>query len=133
LDFIERHPKRTHARATLANLIYFPQRRVDEAVDQLKRAVEIRPDATDLHNDLAVAFLRTGNVGGALEEFETCARLAPDHPEPAERLAVIFGELRNATEADRWRVDADARKERTRTKWARTRRVRLVRWFVDHT
>jgi Flp pilus assembly protein TadD len=49
------------------------------AVDELRKAVALRPDVAKLHNHMGFALFRDGDIEGAIQEFQEAVRLAPEH------------------------------------------------------
>lgn len=52
--------------------------RNDQAISEMKRAVEIAPDYTLAHYNLGLAYLKIGNKEGATAAFAEVVRIAPD-------------------------------------------------------
>jgi Flp pilus assembly protein TadD len=48
-------------------------------VDELRKAVALRPDVAKLHNHLGFALFKDGDIEGAIQEFQEAVRLAPEH------------------------------------------------------
>lgn len=53
---------------------------VDEAIQHLRRAVELRPDLARAHNNLGNALFRSGRVEEAIPHYEEAIRLSPGRP-----------------------------------------------------
>ena len=150
LKLIEDQPHRIELRAALANTIYMPTRRYPEARVQYEHALAHKPTSTDLRNNYAVCLMLSGELDGAIEQFELYASLAADSPEPPQRLAVLHHELGRTALATRWQTEFERRVEkgvedrkvkrlreiekrsRRRHHFEETRWVRWLRWFVDH-
>ncbi|HUF87988.1 MAG TPA: tetratricopeptide repeat protein [Thermohalobaculum sp.] len=83
-----------------------------EEVALLRRALELRPDYPEAHNNLAVALRRAGDLEGAARHYREALRLRPDYPEAhcnyaflLEALGRTEGALQHAREAVRLRPD----------------------------
>jgi len=53
-----------------------------DAVEAYSRSLKIKPDAPNVHADLAVALVNIGEFGAAMAHFEKAARLNPKNPGP---------------------------------------------------
>ncbi len=84
--------------------IFLKTGRLDDAVSNAEKAVELDPQGPGAHELLGRALLETGKVDGAIKELEIAGRLAPNYPE------VHFNLARAYTKA---RMTADAERERT--------------------
>ncbi len=65
------------------------QGRLDEAVQQYKRALDIQRDYVDAHNSLGLLYLRQGKTDLAIKELTEATRLSP-------RLAIYYQNLGTA-------------------------------------
>jgi len=61
--------------------------RLDEAIDQLTRAVQIDPRLAEAHNNLANAFFRKRQPNQAVAEYETALALQATNPQLLNNLA----------------------------------------------
>src|SRR5690348_5484883 len=55
------------------------QREHAQAVDYLRRAIEIVPNQPQFHADLAMAYVGAGNGGAAIAAMRTVTQLAPEY------------------------------------------------------
>ena len=91
----------------------------DEEERLLRRALELRSDYPEAHNNLAIALRKKGNMEDAAEHYREALRLRPDYPEAhynyaylLENLGRLDGAQHHAEEALRLRpsyVDAHHR------------------------
>jgi tetratricopeptide (TPR) repeat protein len=58
----------------------------DEAIVELRRALELAPDFADAHFDLALVYIQTGDFNAAEERLRSGATLAGEDPELAATL-----------------------------------------------
>ncbi|MBI4299897.1 MAG: tetratricopeptide repeat protein [Chloroflexi bacterium] len=86
-------------RCQLANLLEKVGRR-DEAIEELRRAVEARPDSGQAHVALGMMLQQEGRLSDALEELRAAIRAEPDNSEAHLHLARccrIAGQHQRAT------------------------------------
>lgn len=57
-------------------VVYFEQGRMDDAIQEYKIALELKPYA-DYHNNLGLAYANQGGLEAAIQEFQTALRLNP--------------------------------------------------------
>ncbi|MDA8405149.1 MAG: tetratricopeptide repeat protein [Desulfobacteraceae bacterium] len=60
-----------------------------DAVDAYAHALKMRPDAPDIHVDMAVALANTGEFGAAMRQFAEAARLNPKNRGPELSMEVL--------------------------------------------
>jgi tetratricopeptide (TPR) repeat protein len=72
------------------------------AIDDLQRAIKLRPDHAPARSALGRAFLALGNVNAALFHARQAAQLAPDDPDLAATLAEFLEANRQSDEA--WQI-----------------------------
>ena len=70
-----------------------------EAVERLKRAIELRPQHTSARNNLAVVLLALNRVPEALDELREATRRDPDHVESLANTGVALDRLDKPDEA----------------------------------
>lgn len=77
------------------------QGNTDEAIEQYKLALDIRPDYVDAHYNLGLLYLQQGKTDLAIEEFSEAARLSPDIAVYHQSLGVAYIEAGKPQEARR--------------------------------
>jgi protein O-GlcNAc transferase len=70
-----------------------------DAVDILARAVKLRPDIAEVHNDLGVVLGARGRLAEAAAAFERAAALRPDYAEAHNNLAAALRRLGRTEQA----------------------------------
>lgn len=65
------------------------QKRLPEAIARFQSALRNAPASADLHNSLALALARSGDLRAALTECETALRLRPNFP-AAQANIILF-------------------------------------------
>jgi O-antigen ligase/Flp pilus assembly protein TadD len=83
-----------HPNDILANLIFgnalTERGRWEEAIFFYRNVVSLKPDYAEGHNNLAVAYLTTGDVEKAVEHFNRALRYKEDFPEAYRMLGYIY-------------------------------------------
>src|SRR5207245_9853899 len=77
---------------------YYMAHRYDEAIDQLRKTVEIEPGFYFAHSDLGAALQVKGDLAGALAEYEK-ARELNDDPYPLAILGNVYAASGRKAEA----------------------------------
>jgi predicted O-linked N-acetylglucosamine transferase (SPINDLY family) len=77
------------------------QGRAAEAADCYTRALTIRPDATDIHNNLGSVLRTLGRTAEAEASFRQALRLRPQFPEAHNNLGNVLRDLGQLAEATR--------------------------------
>ena len=80
------------------------QGKLDEAIPHLERAIQLKPDYTEAHNNLSFALTQQGKWNEAIRHFERALQLKPDYAEAACNLARLLAtcseaQFRNPAEA----------------------------------
>ncbi len=73
-------------------------KRTDEAVALYERALFLRPDSVDAHNNLGVAFMAQGRIDEAVTHYERAISLDPAHASAHNNLGIALvaqGKLRS--------------------------------------
>ena len=74
-------------------------RRFSEAADQFRKAVAAQPDSLPAHFNLGAALTQTGDLPGAIKEFEEVRHLDPNHPNTHYNLGLLLAQLNRHEEA----------------------------------
>ena len=64
--------------------------RIDEAISEFNKALELDPNIVEAHINLGAALTRRGRMDEAAREFSEALRLDPNRPEPHYNLAGIY-------------------------------------------
>jgi tetratricopeptide (TPR) repeat protein len=100
---IELNPKHSMALNYLGYSFADRGIRLDEAVDLIKRALEVRPDDGYYIDSLGWAYYKQGNLKEALKELKRAVDLVPDDPVLREHLGDIYLGIRKGEKAkDEW-------------------------------
>lgn len=75
------------------------QGKLEEAVTHFSAAVRLRPDYSQTHNSLGVAFMRQGKFQRAVAEFQTALQIEPDYASTHNNLGAVFLHLEDAEKA----------------------------------
>jgi tetratricopeptide (TPR) repeat protein len=78
---------------------YLRQGRLDEAMEELRRAVDLRPSYARGHNDLGIAYERVEREEDAVAEYREALRWMPDFAEAHHNLAGILAAQGRTDEA----------------------------------
>ncbi len=87
--FFTARPSAWQAMDELANLLY-DRGRAEMARGLWEQALQIRPNAADLHNSLGVCLGHEGRMLAAIDRFRTAIELAPLEPEYHFNLATMY-------------------------------------------
>ena len=66
--------------------IMVEQNRLDEAAEQFREALAIKPDYSEAHNNLGVVYSRTGHLDEAIEQYQAALEVNPDYGDAANNL-----------------------------------------------
>jgi Flp pilus assembly protein TadD len=75
--------------------------RNDAALDLIGRAIKLRPQVADYHNDLGMALGRLGNIEASAASHREALRLNPNHPQAHNNLGNSFVTLQRFEEAEK--------------------------------
>jgi len=73
--------------------VYGEQRLWLKAIEQYKKAIEIKPDYADAHYNLGNAYRETGRYNEAIEAYKKALRIKPDYAEVDYNLGITYGRL----------------------------------------
>jgi tetratricopeptide (TPR) repeat protein len=73
--------------------------RNEEAIEQYRHALRIRPDLPQAHHNLGIALVREGRLPEAVEEYREAVRVKPDHLEARNNLGNLLISLGRPGEA----------------------------------
>jgi predicted O-linked N-acetylglucosamine transferase (SPINDLY family) len=71
----------------------------DQAVAHLLRAIELRPEYAEAHNNLGLVFHDQARLGAAVTHFEHALAIRPDYPEAHTNLGIAFQDQGRVDEA----------------------------------
>ena len=60
--------------------------KLDEAVTELQKALELRPDSADIHMHLGDLFLARGQTADAIVHYKKAVELSPNNEEARRKL-----------------------------------------------
>ena len=75
-DAVKKSPGRAGVHYNLGN-VYLRKENYRKAIDQYRRALVIRPDFGEVHNNLGYAYLSLGEIDAARGHFTTALKLDP--------------------------------------------------------
>lgn len=82
-------PASFKAHNNLGNL-YREAGRYDEAIVELKRAIQLYDKYVDAHNNLGVTYRKKGMLNDALQEYQSALQLNPRYPYAHNNLGVLY-------------------------------------------
>jgi tetratricopeptide (TPR) repeat protein len=85
----------------LGNL-YRKKGKLNEAIDQYKKAVSIQPQFTEALNNLAAAYFTTGEYNKSISVFKKIIGLQPDKPAAYYNIACIYARQNSKKDAIDW-------------------------------
>ncbi len=80
--------------------VLLEQSRVDEASEELRKALELDPNIPMLHFTLASMLRAKGNISGAIEELKQEVTLSQSNPKALEALGALYVEVGKELEAE---------------------------------
>ena len=90
---LEQDPKNVEARVLLGSALALIPRR-SEAIIELRRAIELRPDSAPLYNTLGMALARFAELGTARKAFEKALEFDSEFVDAHVNLTLVLGQLR---------------------------------------
>lgn len=73
--------------------------RFSEAADLFRKAIAAQPDSLPAHLNLGAALSQTGDLPGAIAQFEEVLRIDPNHPDTHYNLGLLLAQLNRDEEA----------------------------------
>ena len=62
----------------------------EEAINHLRRALQIKPDYASAHNNLANILLSQGNIDGAIEHYRQALKIEPNNKTIRNNLEAVL-------------------------------------------
>ncbi len=87
-QIVGKYPKEKRAHLALANS--YGYHNMLEAIEELKKALEIDPNYADAYNSLGLYYRYHGDFDEALEVFNKYASVSPDQANPIDNLANLY-------------------------------------------
>jgi Flp pilus assembly protein TadD len=81
--------------------IYEQQGKIPQAIEEYQRALDIRPEYVDAHNNLGILYLHQGKVDLAIKAFREAIRLDPQGAIYRRNLGMAYLQAGNREEARR--------------------------------
>src|SRR5437879_2288289 len=85
----------------MVSVLLKQEKEYDEALQHLKRALEIRPDAPGARYQLGSLYLATGDLAKAQRILEELLKESPDFVEAHVSLATVYYRLKRKVDGDR--------------------------------
>jgi len=63
--------------------------RVDEAIAQLTKSIQLKPHFAKAHNSLGVILARSGKLDEAIEHLQEAVRIQPNYAEARKNLEIL--------------------------------------------
>ena len=79
------------AHSAMANVMY-KENRVEDGIDQSRRAIEIAPTYPEAHNGLGVGLVREGKFAEAIAQYDTALTLNPLYDDAENDLGIALAE-----------------------------------------
>jgi len=79
--------------------VYLQKGRVDEALANFQKALEIHPRYADAHYNMGEAFALKGDMDQAIVEYEKALEIDPNDVDTHDNLGLAFLQMRKANEA----------------------------------
>lgn len=98
-DYLEDHPGCVEHLRLLAHALT-KQNRLTEAEEQLRFALNLRPEQPYLHEDLGTNLALQGKAEAAIPSFERAIELDPTLPQPHKKLGRVLAALGKGEQAD---------------------------------
>jgi tetratricopeptide (TPR) repeat protein len=73
--------------------------RKDEAISQYQKALQIKPDYAEVHNNLGILLLQKGSADEAIDHFQKALQARPDYADACNNLGLLLLQKGSADEA----------------------------------
>jgi protein O-GlcNAc transferase len=87
---------------------YSRANRVPETIKECKRVLEMLPDHFGSHMTLGEFLAKSGDREAAVLELQKAAKIRPNGPGPHAALAMVYGQMGKAADAERERALAES-------------------------
>ena len=87
-------PKNYHALSMIGKILSFDKAKLDEAINQLEKALAINPDYAEAHFDLGRIYALRGDMNRAMAEFSFIFRTEPQYAMYHFELGRIFESMK---------------------------------------
>ena len=91
------------------------QGRLDEAIAAYNRAIALKPDYAEAHNNLGIALKDQGRLDEAIAAYHRAIALKPDHAEAHNNLGIALGTRVSSI----WRSPPTPAQSRSSPSWPR--------------
>src|SRR5271165_5792998 len=88
-DTLPKNPDSWMAHNNLG-VAFFQRGKLDDALAQFQKALEINPNYAEAHTNLGIALLQKGQLGKAIEQHQTALKINPNFALAHANLAVAF-------------------------------------------
>ena len=83
----------------IAVFAYFRNSEVDKAIDDLSKAIQLKPDSTDAYYNRGIAYFRNSEVDKAIDDLSKAIQLKPDSADAYYNRGIVQLSLQNWEEA----------------------------------
>ena len=90
-DIVEKSPGKARGYNYLG-LAYHEKGRPDEAIEQYKKGLSVRPFYSNIHNNIGISYFDKGLVDKAIFHFKHAIEINPSHADAHYNLGVAYGE-----------------------------------------
>jgi tetratricopeptide (TPR) repeat protein len=80
-------------------VVYYNQGRLDEAIEEYRKALKISPNFDGAHNNLGIAYFKKGLAREAIREYEKAMRINPYYADGRYNLGVTYFQLGRVDQA----------------------------------
>lgn len=97
---IQQDPRDAQGHSRLGQALLMNPKRTTEAIQHLRRAIQLDPTLDEPHFSLALTLQEQGDKTSAKQELETTLKLNPDHSDAHGSLGLLLAELGNLKGAE---------------------------------